>query len=48
MKIYFKHPKGWEFCFRREPMEQEKFYALVALAAGALVVILFLGGTALK
>lgn len=48
MKIYFKHPGGWEFHFQRSPMDHDKFYALIALAAGALVVALLLGGTALK
>lgn len=48
MKFYFRHPSGWEVNFDRPPLEDGKFYALVALAAGALVVILFLGSVALK
>lgn len=54
MKIYFKHPNGWDILFEtrprqpHQPLEDGKFYALIALAAGALVVALLLGGTALK
>lgn len=48
MKIYFKHPSGWEFHFQREPMDHDKFYAVIALLAGALFVALLLGGAALK
>lgn len=48
MKIYFKHPSGLEFHFQRSPMAQEKFYALIALAGGALVVALLIGGVAVR
>ena len=48
MKIKIQLPSGGYFEFRREPLEDGKFYALVALAAGALVVILLLGSVALK
>ena len=48
MKFYFKHPSGWEISFHREPLERDKFFALVGLAAGALVVVWFLGSIALR
>lgn len=39
MKIYFKHPNGAEFSPNREPMERERFYTLVALAAFAMLLL---------
>lgn len=51
MKIYLRFPGGTEFNWEstpREPMESGKFYALVALSAGALAVLLLLGSSALK
>lgn len=48
MKIYFKSSSSWEFIFDREPMAEGKFYALVFLAAGALLVALLLCGSIIK
>lgn len=48
MKIYFKHPSGLEFHFQRSPMAMEKFYALIALAGGALVVALLISSVVAK
>lgn len=48
MKLFFKHRSGWEFHFQRQPMPPEKFYAVIALLAGALVVALLLGSVALR
>ena len=42
MKIHMDLPWGGHLRIEREPLEAGKFYALVALAAGALVVVLFL------
>ncbi len=42
MKIHMDLPWGGHLHIEREPMEPGKFYALVALAAGALVVVFFL------
>lgn len=47
MKIHIDLPWGGYLRFEWEPLEREKFYALVALAAGALFVALLLGGAAL-
>ena len=47
LKIHIDLPWGGHLRFEREPMEREKFYALVALAAWALFVALLLGGAAL-
>jgi len=47
LKIHIDLPWGGHLRFEREPLEREKFYALVALAAGALFVALLLGGAAL-
>ena len=54
MKIYLKLPGGVVLCCirkprpPREPMDSGKFYALVCLAAGALLVALLLGSSAIK
>ncbi len=47
MKIHIDLPWGGHLRYEREPMEREKFYALVALAAGALFVALIFGGAVL-
>lgn len=48
MKIHIDLPWGGHLRYERAPMEPEKFYALVALAAWALLVALLLGGELLK
>lgn len=48
MKIHIDLPWGGAFELEREPMEREKFLALVLLAAGVLLVALLLGAVALK
>lgn len=51
MKIYLKrqhHPRGWEFHFERQPMEDGKFYTLVGLFAFALLVALLISSSVLK
>lgn len=51
MKIYLKRqhkPRGWEFHFERQPMEDAKFYALVGLAAAALFVALLVSSSIIK
>lgn len=48
MKIHIDLPNGARIDIEREPMSEGKFWALIALAAGALVVVLFLGSVAIK
>lgn len=51
MKIYFRFPGGTEFNLEstpREPMENSKFYVLVALLAFALLVLLLFSSSVLK
>jgi len=48
MKIFLKLPSGAEFSLERAPLEADKFYALIGLAAGALLVAVILGGIALS
>ena len=48
MKIHMDLPRGGHLRIEREPMEPGKFYALVALAAGVLVVVLFLTPVVVK
>lgn len=48
MKLHIDLPWGGAFDLERQPMEPAKFYALCALAAGALLVALLLGGIALR
>ena len=48
MKIHMDLPWGGYLHIEREPMEPGKFYALVALAAGVLVVVLFLTPVVVK
>lgn len=43
MKFHIDLPWGGHLRYEREPLEDGKFYALVALAAGALYVVLLLG-----
>lgn len=48
MKVHIDLPWGVHLRYEREPLEDGKFYALAALAAGALVVVLLLGSVALR
>lgn len=48
MKLHMDLPWGGHLRIEREPMEPGKFYALVALAAGVLVVVLFLTPVVVK
>lgn len=48
MKIHVDLPWGGTFEMERQPMKMEKFHVLCGLAAGVLVVTLFLGVVALR
>ncbi len=45
MKFHCDLPWGGHLHIEREPMEWDKFLALVLLAAGALFVLLLLGSS---